>query len=170
MQNQRILWTALAAAGLVILFLTMITLSVSDQSGLTPGSGTSADGAPGELASRAARDGSGSNQPGPRGSETASTATTEERRLAIKPRPVALNASAAALLQAVEPRLRDFQQTSRISDWPDERGVDDREFLKAEELEEVEESLDLAELEQELFGAERTAVMYDRLNAALEGR
>ena len=170
MQHQRLLWTALAAAGLAILLLTMVTLSVSDSDGPTPRSFSGAGGVPGELASRGGRDDSGSNRAGPRGSETASTATAEERRLAIKPRPVVLNDSARALIQAVQPRIREFRHAARSSDLPDERGAVDREFLKAEELEAVEESLDLAELEQELFGAERTAVMYDRLNAALEGR
>ncbi len=106
----------------------------------------------------------------PRGEESAPGATRETLQLGMSSREVQLTPSAASLALAAEVVRRDFEHTSAQADLPDERGEVDAKFLAQAELEEIEESLELAELEQALAGAERTAVMHSKLQAALAGR
>lgn len=104
------------------------------------------------------------------GSEMAPSARSVRRDLQVPSSPTELSDTAQELVRAVEPHRRKFEFSSRTADLPDEQGAVDREFLAFEELEDAEESLELAELEQELFGAERTAVMVSKLHAAMSQR
>lgn len=106
----------------------------------------------------------------PRGVEDGPDARSESRRLDMERAEVALSPSAKALARAAEAYRTEFEATALEADLPDERGETDREFMAQVELDEIEESLELTELEEALVGAERTAVMHASLQAALGER
>jgi hypothetical protein len=159
MQNQRFPWSAIAAVAIVALVSAIILNVDADREGLRTAASSDTDA--GDVAPLAPDVARGTSR-GHSGNQPTDLAGSIRQDLRVIPPSVQLSPGAR-----VGPRLRHFEETSRLADLPDERGVIDREFLEFEELEEAEESLDLAELEQELFGAERTAVMVARLNAAL---
>ena len=164
MQNQRFPWSAIAAVAIVALVSAIILNVDADREGLRTAASSDTDA--GDVAPLAPDVARGTSR-GHSGNQPTDLAGSIRQDLRVIPPSVQLSPGARELVSSVGPRLRHFEETSRLADLPDERGVIDREFLEFEELEEAEESLDLAELEQELFGAERTAVMVARLNAAL---
>jgi len=168
MQSRSFPWSSLVVVGLLVIVGAFLG-SRPSRAPLRPvGSGDHGAEGPTALSPQGTAAGHAASRP--MGTEMAPSARTERRELAVPTGRVELTAAAAELVGAVEPHRRHLEYSARSADLPDEQGAIDREFLAHEELEDAEESLELAELEQALHEADRAAVMIDKLHTALGRR
>lgn len=168
MQSRSFPWSSLVVVGLLVIVGAFLGSRTSHEPLRPVEPGDHGTGGPAALSPRAATAGHAASRP--MGTEMAPSARAERRELEVPTGRVELTAAAREMVSAVEPHRRNLEYSGRSADLPDEQGAVDREFLAHEEREDAEESLELAELEQALYEAERAGVMIDKLHTALGRR